>query len=225
MRHSLAKKIICGVLACGMMMTSSAMVFGDVDSSVDKNMRSATLVMKISNAPVCGHRHEALKDVVNKLVEEGKLTREKADKIIKYAEEKEQTKGEDKQKPREYKKFHLIENLQKDGIINDIEAETIRSKFREVRDQIFNEKLNRMVQEGTINQAQADKIKVYFENDRKEKLEKLKNMTDEQRQAYFKERKRGQGVIDKLVNDGVITKEQARELKIVLQGGQKGHSR
>jgi polyhydroxyalkanoate synthesis regulator phasin len=200
------------------LLTSGVLVFGDVDDGVNKNMKSATLVMKIINPPVSSERQQKLNTVMDKLVQEGKLTRAKADQIIKYAEEKWQSSN---QGHVGYQKLHLVKSLRQDGIINDKEAEAIRSKFREVREQIMTDKLNGMVQKGTITRVQADKIKVYFENTRKENIEKIKNMTEEQRQTYFKEHKRGQSAIEKLVNDGVITKEQAKELKMVLWEGHK----
>lgn len=224
MRHSLAKRVICCVLAFCMLLTSGVLVFGDVDG-VNKHMKSATLVMKITNAPAYSDKHEKFITIIDKLVQEGKLTRAKADQIIKYAEEKQQINSQNNQEVRKPHKFHLIKSLKQDGIINDKEAEAIRSKFREIREQIMNDKLNGMVQKGTINRAQADKIKVYFENARKEKIEKIKNMTEEQRQTYFKEHRRGQNVIEKLVNDGVITKEQAQELREILREGHKNNHR
>lgn len=199
------------------MMASGIFVFADTDNDVNKNMGSATLVMKVSNPPAYSHKQEGFKTVINKLVEEKKLSREKADQIIKYVEEKiklkEQPNNTEKQDNRKYQKWHMIEGLKRDGIINDTEADAIRSKLREMREQIFTDKLNGMVQKGIITQVQSDKIKMYFENARKEKIEKLKNMTEEQRKAYFKENKRGQGVMKRLVDDGVITKEQAEELR------------
>ncbi|MGB7605116.1 MAG: hypothetical protein WBL93_06535 [Lutisporaceae bacterium] len=226
MRHLLSKRIICSALAFTLIIASGTFVFAELDNGVNRNMSSATLVMRISNPPANSHKHEGFKTVINKLVEEKKLSREKADQIIKHVEEKvkEQTNKVEKQDKRKFQKSHLIEELKKDGIINDTEAEAIRSKFKEIREQILTDKLNGMVQKGTITQIQSDKVKMYFENARKERTEKLKNMTEEQRKTYFKEHKRGQDVIEKLVEDGVITKEQAEELRKTLMEGHKNHN-
>ncbi len=62
---------------------------------------------------------------------------------------------------------------------------------------------------------------MYFENAAKERTEKLKNMTEEQKKTYFKEHKRGQEIMEKLVEDGIITKEQTEELRKVLMNGRK----
>lgn len=220
MRHSLAKRIICVALAFSMLIASGIFVFADTDNGVNRNIKSATLVMKISNPPAHSHKHEGFKTVINKLVEEGKLSREKADRIIKYAEEKvkakEQVNDEKNQDKRKLQRYHIVEELEKDGIINAVEAEAIRSKFREAREQILTNKLNEMVQKGTITQIQSEKIKMYFDNARKERIEKLKNMTEAQRKTYLEESKRGQGVIKRMVEDGVITGEQAKELRKIL---------
>lgn len=228
LRHLLAKRIICSALAFILIIASGTFVFADLDNGVNKNMRSATLVMRISNPPANSHKHEGFKTVINKLVEEKKLSREKADQIIKHVEEKvkvkEQTNKVEKQDKRKFRKCNHIEELKKDGIINEAEAEAIRSKFKEIREQILTDKLNGMVQKGTITQIQSDKVKMYFENARKERIEKLKNMTEEQRKTYFKDHKRGQDVIEKLVEDSVITKEQAEELRKTLMEGHKNHN-
>lgn len=225
MRHSLAKKIICSVLAFSMVIASGTFVFADLENGVNKSIRSATLVMRTSNPPAHGQKHEGFKTVINKLVEEKKLSREKADQIIKRVEEKikekEQASKVEKQDKRKFQKHQLIEELKNEGIINDTEAEAIRSKFREIKEQILTDKLNGMVQNGTITQIQSDKVKMYFENATKERIKKLKNMTEEQKKTYFKEHKRGQDVMEKLVEDGIITKEQTGELRKVLMNGRK----
>lgn len=208
-----------------MLLTSGVLVFGDVDGNVNKHMKSATLVMKTINPSTENNRHEKFNVIIEKLVDEGKLTRAKADQIIKYVEVKRQISNQNSQGQKIHPKYHMIKSLKQDGIINDKEAEAIRSKFSELREQRMIDKLNGMVQKGTITRAQADKIKVYFENARKEKIEKLKNISEEQRKTYFKENKRGQSVIEKMVKDGVITKEQAKELREVLWEGHKNNSR
>ncbi len=225
MGQSLAKRIICSVLAFSMMIASGIFVFADLENGVNKSIRSATFVMRTSNPSVHCQKHEDFKTVINKLVEEKKLSREKADQIIKRAEEKlkekEQASKVEKQDKRKFQKHHLIKELKNEGIINDTEAEAIRSKFREIKEQILTDKLNEMVQKGTITQIQSDKVKMYFEDAAKERKEKLKDMTEEQKKTYFKEHKRGQDVMEKLVEDGIITKEQSEELIKVLMNGRK----
>jgi hypothetical protein len=210
-----------------MVFASGIPVFAENSSELVDNMKSATLVKNAPSPTVAGNRHEGFKAVIDKLVEEGKLSRAKADQIDKFIEQKKEEQrnlkdGEKRSFNKGYK-YGLVKDLVDAKIINDTEAEAIRSKFREIKEAALNEKLTSMVQKGTITQAQADKVKVYFENARKEKEEmrnKLENMTEEQRKAFFKEYKKD-NVMNKLVEDGVLTKEQVQELRKLYREGHK----
>jgi polyhydroxyalkanoate synthesis regulator phasin len=211
-----------------MVFASSAFVFADNNSNLVDNMKSASLVRRAAVRTVPGRKHEDFKAVIDKLVEEGKLSREKAEQIEKFMQQKKEeqknAKPEEKVDLRKGHKYGLVYDLVNSKIINDAEAEIIRGKFREIKEANMNEKLAAMVQKGTITQAQADKVKVYFEKVRKERVEihkKLQNMTEEQRNAYFKEHKKD-NFMDKLVEDGVLTKEQVQELRSSFKEGHKG---
>ncbi|HYE09318.1 MAG TPA: hypothetical protein VEF53_03970 [Patescibacteria group bacterium] len=220
-------KIMCSLLVCSMVFASGIPVFAENSSELVDNMKSATLVKNAPSPTVAGHKHEGFKAVIDKLVEEGKLSREKADQIDKFIQQKkEEQKNQQDSSKRSFNKGHkygLVKDLVDAKIINETEAEAIRNKFKEIKEAALNEKLTSMVQKGTITQAQADKVKVYFENARKEKEEmrnKLENMTEEQRKAFFKEYKKN-NVMNKLVEDGVLTKEQVQELRKLYREGHK----
>ncbi len=146
-----------------MMIASGTFVFADLENGVNKSIRSATFVMRTSNPPAHCQKHEGFKAIINKLVEEKKLSREKADQIIKRVEEKvkekEQASKVEKQDKRKFQKHHLIEELKNEGIINDTEAETIRSKFKEIKEQILTDKLNGMVQKEQLLKFNQIKLK------------------------------------------------------------------
>lgn len=221
-------KLICSLLICSMVFVSGAFVFAENNSDVDRDMKSASLVEKAPMSTVTGRKQVDFKAVIDKLVEEGKLSREKAEQIDKFTqqkrEEQKNLKPEEKTSLRKGHKYGLVNDLVNAKIINDAEAEMIRGKFREIKQANFNEKLTTMVQKGTITQAQADKVKAYFENARKEREEihkKLQNMTEEQRKAFFKEHKKD-NVMNKLLEDGILTKEQVQELRNSFKEGHKG---
>ena len=220
-------KLMCSLLVCTIVFTSGAFVFAEDDSNLVNNMKSASLVKKAPALTVSGRKHVDFKAVIDKLVEEGKLSKEKAEQINKFKqqkrEEQKNLKPEEKANLRKGHKHGFVNELVEAKIINDAEAEMIRDKFREIKEAKLNEKLTAMVQKGTITQAQADKVKVYFENARKERVEahkKLQNMTEEQRKAFFKEHKKD-NVMNKLVEDGVLTKEQVQELRSSFKEGHK----
>lgn len=206
-------------MICTIVFASGAFVFAENDSNLVKEMKSATLVRNAPMPTVQGRKHGDFKAVIDKLVVEGKLTREKADQIYKFMqqerEEQKNLKPEEKTKFGKGHKYGLVNDLVNAKIINDAEAKLIREKFKAIKEADFNEKLTAMVKKGAITQAQADKVIVYFEIARKEREEmhkKLQNMNEEQRRAFFKEHKKG-NVMKKLVEDGILTKEQVQELR------------
>lgn len=222
-------KLMCSLLICSMVLTSGAFVFAEDNNELVNNMKSATLVRRAPGPVLSGHKHVDFKAVIDKLVEEGKLSREKAEQIDQFRQQKREDQKnlqpEEKKNLRKDHKHGLVNDLVNAKIINDAEADIIRSKFREIKEAYFNEKLNAMVQKGTITQAQADKVKVYFENTRKERAEmhkKLQNMTEEQRKEFFKEHNK-ENLMNKLIEDGILTKEQVQEFRNSFKEGHKGN--
>ncbi len=199
--------------------------FAENNSELVDNVKSASLVKNLSNPTVAGFKHGDFKAAIDKLIEEGKLSREKADKIDKFIQQKKEEqrnlKDAEKRHINKGQKYGLINDLVNAKIIDNSEAEAIRNKFREIKEAALNEQLNVMVRKGTITQAQADKVKIYLEAARKEKVEQLKkmqNMTEEQRKAFFREQKKD-NVMNKLVEDGILTKEQVQELRKSFKEG------
>lgn len=228
MRHIKIGKIISSILICSMILASGLTVFAGEDTLTD-HMNSATLAQNTMNPTVMVHRHGGFKAAVEELVKEGKLSREKAVEIEKFLEQrKEENKSSnasERQNTDKGCKYGLIKDLVDAKIINDGEAEAIRSKIREIKEQAFNERLVNLTKKGIITKDQADQVKIYFDKARQERKEKFKNlqdMTDAQRKAFFKEYKENNPMV-KLVEDGVITKEQAEELSKALREGHKNN--
>lgn len=77
--------------------------------------------------------------------------------------------------------------------------------------------VERWVKEGIISQEQADRWKAFndkHEKEKKKEKKKVKNMTESERKAYFeKRRSEKKGHFDELVNEGIITEEQADQIK------------
>lgn len=226
MRHLITKAIICMMLI-GLMSAAGMLVYADDNIQLIDHMKAATLVSTtpapISTMPI----HEKFKDVLDKLVQEGKLSKEKAEQINKYIEmKKEEQKNlndAEKKRLRHGFKHGLINELLEAKIISEGEAEAIRSKFAEIREQAFKGKLDTLVARGTITQAQADQVLKYFIDARKERIEqfkKLQGMNEEQKKEFFKEHRKS-SFIQKLVEDKVITEEQAKELKKLMKEGRR----
>jgi polyhydroxyalkanoate synthesis regulator phasin len=225
LRHTKISKLICSLLVCSMVFSSGLMVYAQDNSVEVDSMKSATLVRRTTTQELGGHKHGGFKAVIDKLVEEGNLSREKAEKIDQFIKQKREAEKSadngDKQSLRKGFKYGLVNDLVNAKIINDSEAEAIKSKLREIKEQKLNEKLNSLIQNGTITQTQADKVKTYFINSRLEKEEqfkKIQNMTEEQRKVYFMEHKKD-SLMEELVEDGVLTQEQAQELRKSMREG------
>ena len=219
MRQVISVRLIISIMVLSLAMTAPIPLFAEDSSELVDSVRAATLVYKTPSPMELGRKHEGFKAVVEQLVQEGKLTREKADQIDQFMKQKENQAVEKRSH-----KNGVIKELVEAKVINDAEAQVIRGKFKEMKEKVLDEKLGQLVQKGTITQAQADKVKVYFEKAGKEKeeqIKKLQGMTEDQRKAFFKEHKKN-NIINKLVEDKVLTKEQAQELAKTLTEGHKG---
>lgn len=77
--------------------------------------------------------------------------------------------------------------------------------------------VDKWVEEGIISKEQADQWKEFNKKhaaERKKEMEKVKKMSEEERKAYFeKMRAAKKDYFSKLVEEGIITKEQAEQIK------------
>lgn len=80
--------------------------------------------------------------------------------------------------------------------------------------------LDSLIEKGIIKAEDVDKIKDYLQAERIEKrkiFDQTRNMSEEQRKEFIKNYKKNKiNVIDKMVRDKVITKEQAEEIRKIM---------
>lgn len=113
-----------------------------------------------------------------------------------------------------------FDQLVKDGVITQAQAETIKTKLkanmRAQRQQRIVYRLKALVANGTITQEQSTRIQTQLEASRQERralFAKTKGMTKEARQQYLQENKaKFQSPLSKLVKEGVITQDQANAI-------------
>lgn len=129
-------------------------------------------------------------------------------------------------------RINFLTELVNNGIITQAKADALKAKIEQKRLEMkaarINEmksQLNTLVTKGTINQTQADKIIEYM-SQVKEKViiekgnitqiekDKLKNMTEQERKAYFEKMKGEKGnFLKELVDNGTLTQEQANAVR------------
>ncbi|MPN21261.1 hypothetical protein SDC9_168640 [bioreactor metagenome] len=145
-------------------------------------------------------------------MEERTITREKADKIMQYIE---QRKARIKSK-----RMGLLEELKKEGIITDAEADKIREKRSQIHEEKISKDLDGLVEKGIIKSRDVEKIKDYLKIERegrRKMFEQLKGMTEEQKKEFFQNYKKSRkDVVQKMVDDKIITKEQAEEIRKIM---------
>jgi hypothetical protein len=167
------------------------------------------------------HKHY-LEDAVERLVQEGKLTKEKGNSILEYkkqrSEEFSKLSKEERQKlKKECKKGSLLKELKEKDIITDKEAQLIKEKLHQMKEERLNTGLQGLVDKGVLTATDIDNIRSYMlkvREERKAVFEKLKSMTPEEREAYFKEHKgERKDILKRMVEDKVITSKQADEIR------------
>ncbi len=181
-------------------------------------------------------------NMLSELVKDGTLTQNESDKIAEYMNKKqEQRKAEmDKIKSmtpeerksyfegRRDKKQDILSELVSNGILTQEKADVVKNKLaqkqeenRKARLNEITNKLNELVEKGTISKEQVAKVIEGIkqqESERKAEMDKIKSMTKDERDAYFKSLKGQKGdFLKKLVDDKTLTQEQANAIRKVIR--------
>ena len=175
-----------------------------------------------NNTPSAVKSKHYLEEAVEKMVQEGSLTREKADKILEYKQKrkdelKKLTIEERAQMKKQGGRGSLLKALVQEGIITEEEAKAIREKLLEMKEARVYDGLQGLIDKGVLTKDDINNIRSYLlkvREERKASIEKIKSMTPDERKAYFKEHKNERkDILTKMVEDKVITKEQAEEIR------------
>lgn len=201
---------------------AACMIFSSGISTFAENSISAYTGKE---APVSisadNHKHY-LEEAVVKLMQEGKLTKEKTERILEFKKKRAEelsklTKEQREQMKKQCKKGSLLKELKQQGIITDAEAQLIKAKLHEMKEERLTTGLQGLVEKGVLTATDVDNMRSYMlkvREERKAKIEKLKEMTPEQRKAYFKEHKgERKDILSRMVEDKVITGTQAEEIR------------
>lgn len=214
MKKKLTGSIIAAFFICSVLI-SAMTVFAQSDGLQGTSSLTASIA-------AASEKKHYLEEAVSKLVEEGKLTKEKAEKILKYKEKwlKEQCKQDKMSKDqlkKQRKKGSLLRDLIHDGIISQAEGEAIKAKLKEMKEERLHGGLQQLVDRGVLSGEDIDNIRSYMlklRSERKEQLEKLNSMTPEEREKYYEGAKKDRkDIITRMVEDGIITEKQAEEIR------------
>lgn len=189
-------------------------------------------------------KREKMQTKLDDLVNNGTITNDQANEILDFINEKmeerradfEKVKDMTAEERKEYfkenrpKKGNLIEELVDEGIITEEQSTELKKlmpqrkkgfgKKKGFSSEKLNEILNAEVEKGTITKEKAANILEFMEKKKEESeaiREKVKDMTVEERKAYLEENKpERKNLIEELVEEGIITQEEADELSNAL---------
>jgi polyhydroxyalkanoate synthesis regulator phasin len=189
---------------------------------------------------------EQQQEKMNSLVEQGLINQDQANQLLALqdekaeerkakmeelknmtAEERKAFREENKEAVKPEKGQGLYSEAVEAGILTQDEVDTIQQKMQESRKAEMQEKQDEifaaLINQGTITQAQADTIQAYLEEEaenRKAEFEKIKDLSREERKEYLEDNKESKkGLLNKLVEEGTITQEQADEIAKLLHKG------
>lgn len=215
---NLLKRVICGIMIGCMTLTSGIFAFAGENIAKEEDFNSA--VIQRTDNP-----QNYMEDALKKLVQEGKITKEKADIILEYKGKKRQeynklTEEQKQQIKKSWEKKGFLRQMEEEGIITKAEAEAIRTKLREMRETRITDALNSLVEKGVISKDDVSNIESYLtkvRDERKAEYEKVRNMTESERKEYYKSKKADKkDIITRMVEEKIITEKQAEELQKVL---------
>lgn len=184
---------------------------------------------------------DSLKEKLDSLVKSGTITQAQEDKIISYMKQKsnerkaemEKVKSMTKEQRKEYFKqkkangrSDMFKDLVEQNIITQQQADTIKKlvfeknkiQKHEFNKEKFKVQLDNQVKAGIITQDEENKIIAYMTKkaeERKAEMEKIKNMTKEEKKVYF-EKKKSEIRCDfykELVDQGILSQEKADALR------------
>ncbi len=205
------RNIFCAILVICMTLIVGISAFADNNIAAAPNSEEALK----SNAD---HHKQYLEDAVTKLMQEGKLSTDKAERILEFKKKKlEERNMLTKEQKHQMKKRSLLSEMKQEGIITDEEAQIIRLKLHEMKETRLADGMQGLVDKGVLTPKDIDNIRDYMvktREERKARIEKLKAMTPEERKVYFRENKKERkDIITKMVDDKVITEKQAEEIR------------
>lgn len=241
-RKKLMGKIITAVIAGGVLISAGTAAFAASSTSANTNttqqeakmdMKNPTDMMKteldkLVTAGTISQTQETT--ILNKATEEQTQRKAEMDKVKNMTEAERQTYFESKKTT---EKTNFLSSLVTDGTLTQTQADTIKSAMPQGPDgkgdgkhggmssEKMKAQLDTLVTAGTITQDEESKIIGYFteqETARKAEMDKVKDMSEADRKAYFESKKSTtkSDMFSELVTAGIITQDKADAIKAAM---------
>jgi hypothetical protein len=214
MNYKTLRNVLCVTLLICMTFSAGITALADQSTAAADSKQVQNLVSSDGK--------QYLEDAVAKLVQEGKLSKEKANRILEYKQKMTEklsrlTKEQKHMAKKEGKHYSMLGMLVNDRVITEVEANAIKAKLREMKDERLVDGMQGLVDKGVLTPKDIDNMRSYMlkeRAERKAKIDKLKSMTPEERKAFFKSTKaERKDILTRMVEDKVITEKQAEEIK------------
>lgn len=205
-------KIICAVLVTCILFVPGIQAFSDKGPAAAYGLGTEERVN-------LHHGGQYLEEAVLKLVQEGRLAKDKAEKILEFRKKKaeELKKSGRKQLKKQHGKGSLLGDMVREGIITQAEAQLIKEKLLEMKDKRLGDGMQSLVDKGVLTEKDIENMRNYMlkiREERKARIDKLSTMTPEERKEYFKKAdKERKDIITRMVEDNIITNSQGEELR------------
>lgn len=241
-RKKLMGKIITAVIAGGVLISAGTAAFAASSTSTNTNTTQQEAKMDMKNPT------DMMKTELDKLVTAGTITQDQETTILnKATEEQTERKAEmDKVKnmteaerqtyfesKKTTEKTSFLSSLVTDGTLTQTQADTIKNampqgpggkgdgKHGGMSSEKIKTQLDTLVTAGTITQDEETKIISYFteqETVRKAEMDKVKDMSEADRKAYFESKKTTTktDMFSELVTAGIITQDKADAIKAAM---------
>jgi hypothetical protein len=237
-------KLLAGAVIAGVTLSGGIQVMAS-DTNDSSTPSQSSRVEKLAKVKMAvdfkgDFSAEKIKANLDKLVESKTINQEQANKILTLMEKEFEAKkaqmenfksmtDEQKkvlfEKNREVKKTDILKDLVDQKVLSQDQANAVKKVMPQKQigkrhgfDKGFKTQLDNLVNNGTITKDEKDKIDAYLNKKAEEEkleMEKVKGMTEEQRQSYFKEEKLSPRVdlLEELVKEGILTQTKADALK------------
>lgn len=239
-RKKLMSKILTAVIAGGVLFSSGTYVFAKSNAAKATGTNANTQQYRMNKKnPV-----DNVKTKLDKLVTAGTITQDQETSIVNAMKQeqtdrqaemdkvKNMTEAERKtyfESKKAEEKTDFLSKLVTAGTITQEQADAVKNvihqgpggKMNGLNPDRLKAQLDKLVTAGTISQTEETNILKYMSDkqaERKAEMDKVKNMTEAERKAYFESKKTTEktNFLSELVTAGIITQDKADAIKAAM---------